>query len=81
MLYVNQKSKLKLHIEELIALQPGQQANDGDTAETIQEPMETPRILTVAIVDGMTELQSLKLKQANTCTDLANQFCKVILSK
>ena len=48
---------------------------------TLDDVLEEQRSTTVAIIDGMAELQSLKLKEANTCSDLAYQFCKKIFAK
>ena len=38
-------------------------------------------VMNVVIVDGMAEVQALKLHQVNTCLDFANQLCDKMFSK
>lgn len=88
--HVSEKSKLIHHLEELIAMQSS--AGDAETCETtasvtptndanLEKVQEVQTQITVAIIDGMAESQSLKLKQAATCSDLADQFCDKIFTK
>lgn len=87
--HVSEKSKLIHHIEELIAMQPS--TEDLEKREAIpnirinnaylEEQEVSTQIIAVAIIDGMTELQSLKLKQPAVCSDLADQFRNKLFTK